>query len=267
MPEALTEAVRKLSRRSPARAALTSAEWAEIPLALRERAQFSATVESARVMEAIQQKLLRRIRGEREAVAGGTALVDRSSFIGDLRKIVAEEGLGFGTQALTDIGSRRRLGLIFDMQTRQAQSFAKWKMGQDPDVLDARPAQELIRVRASRIERDWQSRWDAAGGPRVDGRRMIALKTDPVWEAISAFGTPWPPFDFNSGMGLRNIRRKEAEALGLVATGQRLSSEESFNKSLEASARGLSPEKLAWIQQRLGDQVEISGDRIRWKAA
>ena len=27
---------------------------------------------------------------------------------------------------------------------------------------------------------------------------MVALKTDPVWAAISRFGQPWPPFDENS---------------------------------------------------------------------
>jgi hypothetical protein len=38
-----------------------------------------------------------------------------------------------------------------------------------------------------------------AGG-QIFGGRMIALKSDPIWTAISAFGTPYPPFDYNSGM-------------------------------------------------------------------
>ncbi|MGN1360349.1 MAG: hypothetical protein ACI4X9_07875 [Kiritimatiellia bacterium] len=49
---------------------------------------------------------------------------------------------------------------------------------------------------------------------------MIALKGDPVWTRISAFGNPWPPFDFNSGMGIEDITRQEAIRLGVIAPDQ-----------------------------------------------
>jgi hypothetical protein len=48
----------------------------------------------------------------------------------------------------------------------------------------------------------------AGGGGRGGGcdalkalPRMIARKDSPIWEALSRFGTPYPPFDFNSGCG------------------------------------------------------------------
>lgn len=53
-----------------------------------------------------------------------------------------------------------------------------------------------------------------AGGKLYDGR-MIALRNDPIWRGISRFGSPVPPFDFNSGMGLEEVNRFEAEALGV----------------------------------------------------
>ena len=46
---------------------------------------------------------------------------------------------------------------------------------------------------------------------------MIALKNDPVWTALSRFGRPWPPFDYDSGMGIADIDRETAETLGLLA--------------------------------------------------
>jgi hypothetical protein len=45
---------------------------------------------------------------------------------------------------------------------------------------------------------------------------MIARKDDPIWTKISAFGTPYPPFDYNSGMWVEEIDREEAEALGVI---------------------------------------------------
>lgn len=266
MSYALTEAVKKLSAKSPVGSRLSSAEWEQVPLAIRERAQFSARVESARVMQAIQDKLMKRITLAREAVENGTALVDRSSFIGDLRKIVMQEGLGTGTGSITDLSSRRRLGLIFDMQVGQAQNFAKWKTGQDPDVLDAAPAQELVRKRRSRVERDWAARWRAAGGEFYEGGRMIALKTDPIWEEISRFGTPWPPFDYNSGMGLRNVRRREAERLGLVKPKEKLTPRaESFNEDLAASTRSLNDDFKQALEKQFGGLADQSGGEVRFR--
>ena len=40
---------------------------------------------------------------------------------------------------------------------------------------------------------------------------MIAGVNNPIWARISRFGLPYPPFDFNSGMGVKLIPRKEAE--------------------------------------------------------
>jgi hypothetical protein len=45
---------------------------------------------------------------------------------------------------------------------------------------------------------------------------MIARKNDPIWEKISRFGEPYPPFDYNSGMWTRDISRAEAMELGVI---------------------------------------------------
>ena len=53
---------------------------------------------------------------------------------------------------------------------------------------------------------------------------MIALKNDPIWERLGdpktfddALGNPYPPFAFNSGYDVRDVSRKEAERLGVIA--------------------------------------------------
>jgi hypothetical protein len=156
---------------------------------------------------------------------------------------------------------------VFDQQTRYAAGYAAYKGGQDADVLDAFPAQELIRAEDRQQPRDWQARWRAAGGRVIEGR-MVALKTDPVWAKISAFGVPWPPFDFNSGMGLDDIDRDEAESLGLVKPGQRLEpSVPEFNQGLQAGVENLAPDMQEALQQAFGDQIVIEAGAARWKGA
>jgi len=71
---------------------------------------------------------------------------------------------------------------------QQAQGYGHWAQGQDPAVLDQWPAQELIRVQETRVQRDWAARWASAGGTFFDGR-MIALKNDPIWRSSSGISS------------------------------------------------------------------------------
>lgn len=251
----------------PAGSRLRSLAWSQVPVALRERAQFSAAIESLRFLGAVQEKLVLRLGLEREAAGEGEmAFVDRSSFIADLRKIAQEEGLATGDGGLTDPGSRQRLGLIYDTQTRQAAEHARWAVASDPDLIDEYPAQELVREESRKVPREWMARWAAAGGRFYDGGRMIARKSDRVWWNLGPFGVPWPPYDWNSGMGVIDIDRDEAESLGVIGRGEAAESPEAaFNEHLEASAEGLSDEMQGWLRESFGERVEISGGRVRWR--
>jgi len=71
---------------------------------------------------------------------------------------------------------------------------------------------------------------------------MIALKDDPIWETVSAFGLPFRPFDFLSGMDIRDIKRSEATELDLITPERRigmvaLSALDEFKKRLEVRLR------------------------------
>ena len=109
----------------------------------------------------------------------------------------------------------------------------------DQTRLDEFPALELHRVYDREVPRgfkvgkggaivedpdnDWPSRWEAAGGELVDGR-MVALKSDPIWQAIGdgdggyedTLGNPFAPFAFNSGFDTDEVSREDAVALGLM---------------------------------------------------
>ncbi len=123
-----------------------------------------------------------------------------------------EEGKAGG---LTDLSSDRRLNLIIDTNLKMAYGYGNYAQMQDPDLLDMWPCQELIRVESRDKVRDWITTWRSAGGQTFGGR-MIARKDDAIWTRISAFGNPYPPFDFGSGMGVRDVDRSEAEALGVI---------------------------------------------------
>lgn len=107
---------------------------------------------------------------------------------------------------------------------------------------------------------------DPAGGT-VIGRRMVALKNSPVWMAISRFGRPYPPFDFGSGMGLIDIERDEAEALGLLAPGDQVEpSPAGYNEGLELSARDFWKDDTAryTLKNAFGDQIYFEQGRAIW---
>ncbi len=107
--------------------------------------------------------------------------------------------------------------------------------------------------------------WAANGGRFYDGR-MIALKNDPIWAKISRFGTPWPPFDFGSGMGVDDVSREEAEAMGLLRAGKKVRSvEKGFNDEVEASVESLPAAAQDDLKAAFGDQVEIRDGKARWQ--
>lgn len=280
----LDRAIGRLSERTPLGSRMRTAEWARVPVELRERAFFSAGVEDVRFLQEAQDRILRRVALQRSRGGEGVQM-DRARFIDEMKRVTAELGLRPDREdsargGLQDVGSARRLGLIWDTQVQMAEGYSKWKMDQDPDLLEAAPAQQLIRVRERREKRPWPDRWNAAVATlgenttarRVDWDRnpnslprMVALKTDPVWAAISRFAVPWPPFDFGSGMGLRNIRREVAQKEGLIAPGQELAPRETpFNTRLETSAEDLGPAAREILRDQMGDMIAETPESIAW---
>lgn len=272
--EPLADAASRLSRKTPIGAVLNSAEWEQVPLALRERAQFSATVTSLKLLQSIQDRLSAQVQLRREQLANGkTATYDRSSFIDAIRDVGRSEGLTPSDPeklgGLQDITSIPRLGLIYDMQTAMASGYATWKLDQNEGALAIYPAYRFGPSTARVPRATWIERWRAAAAKvnhqGVAKGEMVALKTSPIWSALSRFGTPWPPFDYGSTRELEDVDREEAIALGLLGPDEvPTGGEESFNQNLQASIKELSPDFRAQLKDQFEDQIEISGDTAHW---
>lgn len=280
----LRDAVKSINARTPIGSTLRSREWELVPVQLRQRAQFSAGVESARVLAAIQHRLSGQIALGREQLGNGkSAIFDRSSFIDSIRAIAREEGLAPQDPSkgggLRDITSIPRLGLIYDMQNAQAAGYARWKLDNTEGALLLYPAWEFVRIEERKQPRqDWMDRWfkaaneagdDAALSASSRSRRMVALKTSGLWTKLSRFGVPWPPFDWGSGMGLEDVERDTAVELGLIGETERLQpAEETFNAGVEASTAGMADylkDFLAdYLRKAFGSQIRIDGDSITW---
>lgn len=258
-PLPFAEAVEKLGSRSLIGSALSSAEWRDVPVALRERAFFSSQVESARFLQRARDGLADFLQSNRETLPDGrTALRtgSRADFVKSTQDFLKTEGVERTTGGLKDLAGERRLGLIFDTQVRQANDYGYWRQGQDPDVLDAFPAQRFIRVLEVKDPRDAHAQYED----------QVYLKSDPIWTRINDdFGVPWGPWGWGCGHDVEDVSRDEAEALGLLQPGQAVKPDEKhFNENLQASTRGLDPELLEKLKAEFGDQLVIEGDAMRW---
>jgi hypothetical protein len=174
---------------------------------------------------------------------------------------------------ITDLRSDDRLNLIIDTATGLAFGCWRWHQGQVQSILDMWPAQEFYRAASRENPRNWFERWQAAGGrvfqftgkesypatPNYKGR-MIALKNDTIWETVSVFGLPFRPFDFQSGMDIRDVTRHEAIELGLIESNQRiqpivLPPSDEFKKQLAARLRQNLAKLEDDVHQRLSNPL------------
>ena len=125
-----------------------------------------------------------------------------------------------------------------------ATGFGFWKAGNMRVPLLMNPAQEFFRASPRHVWRDWPTRWDVAGGKFLEigssdypAGRMVAPVNAGIWTAISAFGTPWAPFDYNSGMDLKYLSRAEAISLGVITPEYKpIQSSAKFNDGFKVAA-------------------------------
>jgi len=263
-PAKYHEAIDKIANRTPIGSQMISAEWQDVPVAIRDRAFFSSQVENIRFLQRGQDKITDFLEGARETTPEGLALAvgSRAQFVEMMREFAIAEGMGpldpADAGSIKDITSERRLGLIFDTQTRQADDYGYWRQGMDGDVLNEFPAQRFVRVQQVKEPRQSHQQFED----------QVYLKTDPIWAKVinADFGVPWGPWGWGCGHDVEDVDRGEAEDLGLVKPGQRLEPEtKNFNENLRASAYGLDPELLDKLKKDLGEQLVIEDGEMRWK--
>lgn len=215
---------------------LGSAELEKLSDDIRERARFSAKVRSAQHLSILDD-------GSNQILDGK---LDLASARLKLKQFARETGYQppehlAGT--LQDFSSDARTNLQLRMATQMAQGYGNWKQGQDPDLLDAFPARELLRVEDREVPRDWHARWDEAraatttdGATASSSGRMVALVGHPIWRKLSRFNQEYEPFDYGSGMGTEDVSRNDAMDLKIIGRDTQIFPQDRpFNADLQAS--------------------------------
>lgn len=262
MPRALsspipfTAALRRLDRRVVP-SGMTAADWSALGSEVVERSLFSATNIYDSVLEKLKsgvEDLLNprteyRPDPETGELKPFTAGKDPATIRAELKQELRKVGYRPGEDerdTIRDLASDARLNLVIDFNTTEAAAYGHHLQALDLELAEAFPCQELVRFEDRNEKRNWWEIWRAHGGviypgagQMGDGRegRMIARKDDPIWAAISAFGRPWAPFAFGSGVGLRDVSREESLALGVIDSGTQITLvRRAFNDNLPAAA-------------------------------
>ena len=233
---------------------LTTREMQLLDAQLRERMFWSATVNNARVVQ--------NMHAVTNALASGKISMSDARLT--ISKMLQKTGYkpADGTKgSIRDLTTTRRLNLILQTNLEMARGYAHHAEAQED--LDLYPCQELIRTRNSRVPRDWKTRWQTAGGKLYNGR-MIAEINSPIWKNISRFDLPYPPFDFNSGMGVMPVRRDEAIKLGVISADNVQERKElpSMNENIETTIENATPELQKQISDKLQGLAEWQGNKL-----
>ena len=255
-----------LLRKNLVTSGLSSAEWTAMSAAVRDRAFFSSRIESVRFLETCRTRIAQLLDGAKNKDG---AITSRAQVVSDIMRAARDAGISKGTESLKDPGSVARANVIIDTNAAMAAGYARAEQSNTLGARLAFPAQELVRVEERMVHRQWRSIWESKGGKIYEGKRMIALKEDPIWIAISAFGHPYPPFNFNSGMGLEDVSYDEAVKLGVIKDDYQppdKSPLKSFNETLEADLKFKTNRKLFDDLHRIfGDQIRHEGGKIHWR--
>jgi hypothetical protein len=218
---------------------LSSGDLAKIDPQILERAKFMARCNSATILQSVMDEIEQGLNPHTEMRDGKPVTIgpDPATMRLNIKKALGNIGYQPDPEdegTIKDFSSDQRINLVVKTNTEMAQGYGHWMQGQDPDALDQFPCQELFRLEDRQVPRDWLDRWEEAGGELTDDDRMIARKNDPIWTALSAFGDPYPPFDYNSGMWVRDISRDEAEELGVIDPDEQIKgAERGFNDDLK----------------------------------
>ena len=263
----MTEAELILKKALVGSSRLDSSQWNQIQAGLRNRAFFSSRVANVNILAAMRDKV-------REYSEGETDISKiRMKIREDLQTLKYDPHGDKGT--IHDLFSQARLDVIIKTNVAQARGYMQYAEGMSPGAFAAFPAQEFTRIAHRRNQRqDWPQRWAKAGG-KTYGGKMIALKDDPVWERLSVFGNPFPPFDWGSGMGVLDVDRKTAIHLGLISDeelrGKTAALREKplpdFNRDMQASVPNLRSDSLCGkiLKRAFGDQVVIENSVVHWQ--
>lgn len=235
---------------------LSSEELSRLSAEIKRAAEFSARVTNARFLQGVQN-VMESILNPAQVV-GVTTGLSPATARDELRRLADELGVDA-------IQSDARIDLIVNTQTDLAYGFGAFKQGNTATSREIYPCQELYRLGWRKVPRDWEERWDAAGGEFYGGR-MVARKDDEIWQALGdgeggyedTLGNPYPPFAFNSGMWTTPVSRDEAVELGVIAEDDDVEeSELDMIDGLGAGVESLDALLLSALKESIGGAFKV----------
>ncbi|MEG2970764.1 MAG: hypothetical protein RR808_04730 [Akkermansia sp.] len=267
-PMNFTAALDYISQKRGVGASLNTEGWSHVPVAIRTRSTFSATLEPARVAQTMQDYFHEFLAGKKAINDNGEEYYVRQGrveFVSQMRQIMLKEGLGellpdgtinpeINENNIRDLRSVSRLQLIWDTNIEAAKGYGQFKEGQDHVILDVYPCQRFVRVLSVVTPRPYhESALDT-----VKRKDNLAF-----WTSLNRdFGVPWSPWGFRSGCDVEDVDRDEAEELGIIKKNEKVRPiEKEFNDQLEASVKGLDEQKKTWLKQVLGNQVKLDDEK------
>ena len=175
-----------------------------------------------------------------------------------------------GQGGIQDLSSWLRIQVVMETNAAMAHGYRNWyNWTQDNDT----GVFKFSRSQGREDPRYWAERWnrarvgledeatEAVSSGFIRGETVgYALAASDIWIRLSRFGTPYPPFDYLSGMNIAPVGAEEARAAGLDVSRVR-SAPASFNATLESNAVGVTNANADKIRRILKDAVRIESEK------
>ncbi|MEI8244014.1 MAG: hypothetical protein WCI17_12155 [bacterium] len=219
-PVPFSEAIADRAVRSLLPTSLSSSDLMKLSPEIRRRAVFSA-----RVTDATHLSTLDRLIGQIITPSGVPGEYMNEPRARELLRAHLDETGWQPAEGeagrITDLRSTQRVRLQLNMGVGLANGYGQAVLSNDPDVLDSFPGWRFLPSFADdpRPDSYWLGRWQSAGLPGPFGSDYVALKGDPGWSRLSVFGTPYPPFAWNSMRQVEDVERSTCESYGLLQPG------------------------------------------------
>jgi len=266
-PITFDEAIADRDVRSLLPNSLNSDQLMQLDPAIRNRAAFSAKVDSTRHLTVLDN--INRMIIDPEHNPDGTARVP-GQYMNEARarSLLRShlEQLGYEPDpadigSIKDLRSERRIRLQLEMPVSFARNYGHASQMNDPDILDAFPGQRLLPSYAAqpRPSTFWSRRWKAAGLPGPFGTDYVALKSDPGWSRLGIFGNPYPPFYWGSRREVEDVERSICEDYGLIQPTETPEPMPLPERPATASVPEASPDLMASILSQFPDATFKDG--------